>query len=344
MSAAMSLNIAKEVSAVVSSAMASGGSPALLLIRRVDAPFAAALRQRFRVLDFFASGERLPAFLAAAAAAPDPPRALVIGGVAGVPVDTAFLDAVPSLGCVVSTAAGVDYIDLHECERRGVVVANSGSVYSADVADHAVGLLIDVLRRVSAAERFVRRGLWPVQGGYPLGSKLGGKRVGIIGLGNIGSFIAKRLEAFGCVISYNSRKPKDSFSYKYYPSVHDLAAESDVLVVACALNKETRHIVNKDVLEALGKDGIIINIGRGANIDEAELVKALKEGRIAGAGLDVFENEPKVPAELLTMENVVLTPHIAVLTSESRSDVRDHTIGNLDAFFSGKPLLTPALP
>lgn len=315
--------------------------PPILLLRRVDPAFAAALRERFRVLDLYASGEPLSAFLAAATAAPDPPRATVVMGGGSVRVDAAFLDAVPSLRCVVTTAAGIDHIDLAECARRGVVAANSGKVYSADVADHAVGMLIDVLRRVSAAEQYVRRGLWPIRGDYPLGSKLGSKRVGIIGLGNIGSLIAKRLEAFGCVVCYNSRGPKESVSYKYFPNVRDLAAESDVLVIACVLNKETRHIVDKDVLEALGKDGIVINIGRGANLDEQELVVALKEGRILGAGLDVFENEPKVPAELLSMDNVVLTPHVAVLTSESRSDLCAHTIGNLEAFFSGQPLLTP---
>ncbi|TVU06861.1 hypothetical protein EJB05_46897, partial [Eragrostis curvula] len=333
--------------------------PAVIFIRR-DASFAAALRRRFHVLDFYATGQSLGAFLASAAAAPDSPRAAVVWAGDPVRVDAAFLDAVPSLRCVVSTAAGVEHIDLHECARRGVVVANSGRVYSTDVADYAVGMLIDVLRRVSAAERFVRRGLWPVQGDYPLGSKvhfftsvlldetpamhLGGKRVGIIGLGNIGSLIAKRLQAFGCVIYYNSTRPKDSVPYKYFPNVIGLASESDVLVVACALNKETRHIVNKDVLEALGKDGVIINVGRGANVDEAEMVRALQEGRIAGAGLDVFENEPAVPAELLSMDNVVLSPHVAVQTSESRSDLRDHTIANLEAFFSGKPLLSPVLP
>ncbi|CAN6234183.1 unnamed protein product [Urochloa humidicola] len=319
--------------------------PALLLFRRLDSAFSAALRQRYRVLDFFASGEPLQDFLAGAAALPDPPRAAVVMGGGSVRVDAAFLDAAPSLAFVFSTGAGVDHIDLRECARRGVAVANSGTVYSADVADHAVGMLIDVLRRVSAADRFVRGGLWPAaQGEYPLGTKLSGKRVGIIGLGNIGSLIAKRLEAFGCVIYYNSRKQKDSVSYKYFPSVHDLAAESDVLVVACALNKDTRHIVNKDVLEALGKNGIIINIGRGANVDETELIRALKGGRIAGAGLDVFENEPKVPAELFSMDNVVMTNHVAVFTSESRSDLRDTTISNLEAFFSGKPLLTLVLP
>ncbi|XP_047068790.1 glyoxylate/hydroxypyruvate reductase HPR3-like [Lolium rigidum] len=330
--------------------MASAGCmPAILLCRRPEASFSAALRERFRVLDFLASGEPLPAFLAAAAAAPEPPRAAVVTGSSSVRVDAWFLDAAPSIRCVISTGAGVDHIDLAECARRGVAVGNSGDVYSTDVADYAVGLLLDVLRQVSAAGRYVRRRSWPVQGDYPLGShfrsgappQLGGKRVGIIGLGNIGSRVAKRLEAFGCVIHYNSRKPKDSVPYKYFPNVHDLAAESDVLIVACALNKETRHIVNMNVLEALGKSGVIINIGRGSNIDEAELVVALKEGKIAGAGLDVFEHEPKVPAELFSMDNVVLSRHIAVFTEESRSDVHAHTIGNLEAFFSGQPLLSP---
>jgi glyoxylate/hydroxypyruvate reductase len=147
--------------------------PALLLFRRrLDAAFHAALRRRYRLLDFFASGEPLPAFLAGAAASPDPPRAAVVVGGGAVRVDAAFLDAIPSLGFVFSTGAGVDHIDLHECARRGVAVANSGTVYSTDVADHAVGMLIDVLRRVSAAERFVRSGLWPVQGDYPLGNKV----------------------------------------------------------------------------------------------------------------------------------------------------------------------------
>jgi hydroxypyruvate reductase 2 len=157
--------------------MASGEEPApllptLLLFRRLDAEFYAALRQRYRILDFFASGEPLPAFLAAAAALPDPPRAAVVVGGGAVRVDASLLDAVPSLGFVFSTGAGVDHIDLAECARRGVDVANSGTVYSADVADHAVGMLIDVMRRISAAERFVRSGLWPAQEDYPLGTKV----------------------------------------------------------------------------------------------------------------------------------------------------------------------------
>jgi hydroxypyruvate reductase 2 len=153
--------------------MASAGcNPAVILCRPPEASFSAALRERFRILDFLASGEPLPAFLAAAAAEPEPPRAAIVVAGGSVLVDASFLDALPSLRCVVSTGAGVDHIDLAECARRGVAVGNSGEVYSTDVADYAVGLLIDVLRQVSAAERYVRRGSWPVQGDYPLGSKV----------------------------------------------------------------------------------------------------------------------------------------------------------------------------
>uniref|UniRef100_J3KUL4 D-isomer specific 2-hydroxyacid dehydrogenase NAD-binding domain-containing protein n=2 Tax=Oryza brachyantha TaxID=4533 RepID=J3KUL4_ORYBR len=219
----------------------------------------------------------------------------------------------------------------------------AGNTFSPDVADHAIGLLIAVLRRISAADRYVRRGLWASRGEYQLGSKLSGKRVGIIGLGSIGSLIAKRLQAFGCTIFYHSRRPKDGASYRFFPDVGGLAAASDVLVVSCALNDETRHIVDNGVLEALGKDGVVVNIARGGNVDEAALIRALEEGRIAGAGLDVFEKEPDVPAELLSMDNVVLTAHEAVFTTESTCGLADLMIANLEAFFSGEPLLTPAL-
>ena len=174
--------------------------------------------------------------------------------------------------------------------------------------------------------------------------QLSGKRVGIIGLGSIGSQIAKRLQAFGCAISYHSRAPKASVPYRYFPDVHALAADSDALIVACALNDATRRIVGRRVLDALGPNGVLVNIARGVNVDEQELVAALQEGRIAGAGLDVFQNEPHVPPELRDMDNVVLTAHEAVFTEESRADLQELMIGNLEAFFSGKPLLTPVLP
>ncbi|KAJ1701763.1 hypothetical protein LUZ63_001542 [Rhynchospora breviuscula] len=258
-------------------------------------------------------------------------------------VDPALLDQYPSLRCLVNTGAGVNHINFEECKRRGVQVANVGETHSRNVADYAVGLLIDVMRRITMSDRYVRNGLWVTQGNYPLGSKLGGKRVGIVGLGSIGSAIAKRLEAFGCKISYLSTKPKPTVSYRYIPNICDMAAESDILVVSCSLTKETHHIVNKKVLQALGKEGIIINIGRGANIDEPELVRCLVQGEIKGAGLDVFECEPNIPKESIELENVVLTPHQSVFTPEAMAEVIQICIANFEAFFAGKPLITPVV-
>lgn len=167
-----------------------------------------------------------------------------------------------------------------------------------------------------------------------------GKRVGIVGLGNIGTLIAKRLKPFGCSIGYSSRNKKPEFPYAFYSTVVDLATNSDALIICCLLNEKTHHIINRDVLTALGKKGIIVNIGRGPLVDEKELVKFLVEGELRGAGLDVFENEPEVPKELLTMGNVVLSPHKAVLSPESFEAVRELVFGNVKAFISNKPLLS----
>ncbi|KAM7531214.1 hypothetical protein LguiB_034624 [Lonicera macranthoides] len=256
------------------------------------------------------------------------------------PVNSETLDQFPSVECVVGSSAGIDHIDLAECNRRRVMVANAGDAFSEDVADYAVGLLIDVLRRVSAADRFVRGGLWAVNGEYPLGSKVGGKRIGIVGLGSIGSVVAKRLEPFGCIIAYNSRRKKLNVPFPYYSKVQDLATNSDALILCCSLTSETRHLINKDVMMALGKKGVVINVGRGALVDEKELVEFLVQGQIAGAGLDVFEDEPNVPKELFGLDNVVLSPHKAVTTPESIEQLRKAIVGNLDAFFANKPLLS----
>ncbi|KAJ7007557.1 glyoxylate/hydroxypyruvate reductase HPR3-like [Populus alba] len=256
------------------------------------------------------------------------------------PVNADILQLLPEVGVVVTTSAGLNQIDIPECRRRGIKIANAGYVYSADVADLAVGLLIDVLRKVSASDRYVRQGLWAAKGNYPLGSKLSGKRAGIVGLGNIGYEVAKRLEAFGCFVSYISRKKKPYVSYPFYHDVCELAANCDALIICCGLSDETRHMINKQVLSALGKEGVIVNIGRGAIIDEKEMVRCLMQGEIAGAGLDVFENEPNVPQEFFAMDNVVLSPHRAVRTPESLKDLSELVVGNLEAFFSNKPLLS----
>lgn len=178
---------------------------------------------------------------------------------------------------------------------------------------------------------------------FPSFSQFSGKSVGIVGLGRIGSAIAKRAEAFGCSISYHSRSEKPESNYKYYSNINDLASNCRILFVACSLSKETHHIVNGEVIDALGPKGIIVNIGRGALIDEPELVSALLEGRLAGAGLDVFEHEPKVPVELLGLENVVLQPHVGSDTFETSIAMSDLVIKNLEAHFQNRPVLTPVI-
>lgn len=292
-----------------------------------EIPFKGRLQSRFQLIDSSDSTFS--------------PHASVLLCIGPAPVSSDTLRHLPSLRCIVGSSAGVDHIDLEECRRRGITVTNAGSSFCEDGADFAIGLLIDVLRRISAADRYVRAGLWPMKGDYPLGSKLGGKRVGIVGLGNIGSEIAKRLVAFGCRIAYNSRSKKSSVSFPYYANICNLAANSDILIICCALTKETHHLIDKDVMTALGKEGVIINVGRGALVNEKELVQCLVQGQIRGAGLDVFENEPDVPKELFELENVVLSPHKAIATLESLASLQELIVGNLEAFFSNKPLLSP---
>ncbi|XP_045802136.1 glyoxylate/hydroxypyruvate reductase HPR3 [Trifolium pratense] len=260
----------------------------------------------------------------------------------GFPVNAEVLQLLPSLRLVCTPSAGTNHIDLSECLRRGIQVSSAGNLFSEDVADLAVALLIDVGRKISAADRFLRSQLqkpWD----FPLGSKLTGKKIGIVGMGRIGLEVAKRLEAFSCMISYNSRNKKPLLSYPFYSSVLELATNTNVIILCCDLNDQTRHIVNKEVMLALGKRGIIVNVGRGALIDEKELLKCLIEGEIGGAGLDVFENEPHVPKEFFSLDNVVLSPHKGALTSESLIGISQLVEQNLKAFFSNKPLITPVI-
>lgn len=258
-------------------------------------------------------------------------------------VDAAMIDALPELEIVANYSVGTDRIDLEKCRERGVRVTNTPGVLTDDVADSAIGLALATLRRVVGCDRFVRSGEWK-GGDFMLTSKFSGKSVGIIGLGRIGSAIAKRAEAFGCPISYHSRSQKLNYkNYRYYPTVVELASNCQILVVACALTEETNHIVNREVIDALGPEGVLINIGRGPHIDESELVSALVEGRLAGAGLDVFEFEPEVPEQLFCLENVVLQPHVGSDTVETTMAMADLVISNMEAHFNNKPLLTPVV-
>lgn len=304
------------------------GKPLVILLRPLYPEFAAALDGRFRFV------------LAADADEGNAAEARAVLVPALTPVSADLVARLPKLEIVVATSTGVDHIDLDACRRRGISVTNAGEVFAPDVADYAVGLVVAVLRRVAATEAYLRRGRWAADGDYPLATKVSGKRVGIVGLGSIGGLVARRLAAFGCVIAYNSRSPKASAPYKFYPSVRELAAESDVLVLSCALTEETRRMVGREVMEALGKGGVLVNVGRGGLVDEAELVRCLREGVLGGAGLDVYENEPEVPPELWGMDNVVLSDHRAVITPESIQGVVDVVKANLDAFFSGKPLVS----
>ncbi|KAF3570322.1 hypothetical protein F2Q69_00063481 [Brassica cretica] len=294
------------------------------------------LSRNYRILNTHTSSDPLPVFLSRQASSV---RAFV--NIALLKIDADLLSHLPSLQLIVCTSVGTNHVDLAECKRRGIAVTNAGEAFSEDVADCAVGLLISVLRRIPAADRYVRSGNWEKSGDFQLGIKLSGKRVGILGLGSIGSLIAKRLEPFGCIISYNSTIQKQSITYPYYPDVLSLAANNEVIILCCALNDQTRHIVNREVMESLGKNRVIINVGRGGLIDEKEMVKCLVDGVIGGAGLDAFEKEPGVPEELFGLDNVVLSPHAAMATPGSLDNIALLVLANLKAFFSDQPLISP---
>ncbi len=265
--------------------------------------------------------------------------AVVTSGRTG--VDAKLMTALPNLGAVVNFGVGYDTTDVDAAASRGVAVSNTPDVLTDCVADTAVGLMIDVMRQFSASDRYVRAGRWPVEGMYPLTRQVSNTRVGIIGLGRIGSAIAKRLTAFGCTISYHNRREVADSPYTYVSSPEQLARRVDVLVVAAAGGSGTRKLVSREVIDALGPDGYLVNIARGSVVDEKALVEALSDGRLAGAGLDVFADEPNVPEALLTMDNVVVLPHVGSGTVQTRAAMEALTLRNLDSFLSSGELVTP---
>ena len=266
-------------------------------------------------------------------------RVVVTSGRTG--VDAELMAALPNLGAVVNFGVGYDTTDVEAAAARGVGVSNTPDVLTDCVADTAVGLLIDTLRQFSASDRYVRAGRWPVDGNYPLTRQVSNTRVGIIGLGRIGGAIAKRLSAFGCTIAYHNRHEVEGSPYRYVGSPVELAAEVDVLVVAAAGGAGTKKLVSSEVIDALGPRGYLINIARGSVVDEQALVSALVDGRLAGAGLDVFADEPRVPQELLSMDNVVVLPHVASGTVETRAAMEELTLRNLNSFLESGQLVTP---
>ncbi|CAI9120149.1 2-hydroxyacid dehydrogenase [Brytella acorum] len=267
-------------------------------------------------------------------------RGVTTGGGAGLKPE--IMAALPHLEIISVNGVGTDQIDLVEAKRRGIRVATTQGVLDDDVADMAIGLMIDVMRGISANDRFVRAGHWgklPV----PNSHALTGKKVGIVGFGQIGSIIAERADALRMAVAYYARHRKDGVSYPYFDSIVALADHVDVLILAVPGTPETRNMVNRAVIDALGPNGYLINIARGSVVDEPELVAALTEKRIAGAGLDVFVDEPHVPEALLALDNVVLQAHRGTSTVEVRTAMGHLVIDNLLAQFAGKPLLTPVI-
>jgi lactate dehydrogenase-like 2-hydroxyacid dehydrogenase len=267
--------------------------------------------------------------------------AVVTSGRTG--VDAELMAALPNLGAVVNFGVGYDATDVEAAAARGIAVSNTPDVLTDCVADAAVGLMIDTLRQFSAADRFVRAGKWPVAGNYPLTRRVSNTRVGIIGLGRIGGAIAKRLTAFGCTISYHNRRAVEGSPYEYVGSPVELAGAVDVLIVAAAGGSGTRGLVGREVLDALGANGYLINIARGSVVDQQALVAALTAGRLAGAGLDVFTDEPNVPEPLLSMDNVVVLPHVGSATVQTRAAMEQLTLRNLDGFLESGQLVTPVV-
>jgi lactate dehydrogenase-like 2-hydroxyacid dehydrogenase len=279
--------------------------------------------------------------------APDPasfvrevgPRVRGIAAGGHVPIDGALFDQLPRLEIVSSFGVGYDHVDAKEAGRRGIVVTNTPDVLTDEVADVAIGLLIATLRHIPQVDRYLREGRW-LEKPYPLTPTLRGRKVGILGLGRIGRAVARRLEGFNVPIAYHGRTRQD-VPYVYHPTLLGLAEAVDVLISVAPGGPETKNIVNAEVLRALGPEGVFINVGRGSVVDEPALVRALADRTILSAGLDVFADEPNVPAELIAMEHVVLLPHVGSASVETRRAMGQLVVDNLRSWFDGRGALTP---
>lgn len=300
------------------------GKPPVLLLRHLPLPgFMDALSARFDIRSEAAPGI----------------RAVVATG----KVDAAIIDSLPDLRLIALGSVGYDGVDIAHARSKGIAITNTPDVLTDDVADLAIALMLAVYRRLPQQDAYVRAGRWAGEGVAPLTRRLSGRRIGILGLGRIGHAIAQRAAPFASEIAYHSRHPRTDVDWRYAESALALAASVDVLVVAAPGGPKTAKIVDADVIAALGPDGVLINIARGSLVDEAALVTALTEGRLGGAGLDVFADEPHVPEALFPLDKVVLMPHQGSGTVETRVAMGELVIDNLEAFFAGRPLLTPIL-
>ena len=256
-------------------------------------------------------------------------------------VNAALMSKLPKLRVIAHFGVGYDTVDVDAARARGVRVTNTPDVLTEEVADLAIALMLATVRRVPQGDRYVREGRW-LKGAMALTESCqGGKTLGIIGMGRIGRAIARRAEAMNMKIAYQGPNRKPDLSWRHFPAPVELARESDIVMVACPGGEATRNLVNRTVIDAIGPKGFLVNIARGSVVDEPALIAALKEGRIAGAGLDVFVDEPRVPQALLELDNVVVQPHVASATHLTRKAMGQLVIDNLAAHFAGKPLVTP---
>jgi hydroxypyruvate reductase len=294
------------------------------------------LAARFELLTLPADATERSAFLAQHGT-----RVRGVATSAAVGIDAALVAALPELQVISSFGVGLDKLPLALAAERGIAVGYTPDVLNDCVADLAFALLLDVARRVSESDRFVRRGEWP-RGAFPLARKVSGARLGIVGMGRIGRIIALRSTGFEMDVRYHSRRPVTDVAWAHEPDLHALATWADILVVITSGGPETRHLIDAQVIDALGPGGMLINVARGSVVDEEALIEALRQGRLGGAGLDVFADEPNVPAALIASERVVLTPHTASATQETRQAMADRVFDNLDTWFTQGRLVSAA--
>lgn len=259
-------------------------------------------------------------------------RGVVTGGAIG--LGNTVAEMLPELEIIAINGVGTDAVDLAYAQRRGIHVTTTPDVLTADVADLALGLMIAALRRLCTGDRYVREGQWG-KAALPLANRVSGKRVGIVGMGRVGQAIARRAAGFDCPVAYHDVRRIDAVPHAFVPDLPQLARDSDVLVLAASADSG-RAIIDRDVLDALGPDGVLVNVARGKLVDEAALVQALRDKRLGGAGLDVFVDEPRTPEALWAMENVVLQPHRASATVETRQAMGQIVLDNLAACFAGR--------
>ncbi len=255
------------------------------------------------------------------------------------PVSSEIINILPNLKIIGNFGVGFDNIDVKKATEVNIIVTNTPNVLNDEVADTTVALTLSVYRKIIEANKFLLSKSW-LKSEFPLSKKFSGTKFGILGLGRIGKAIAKRIEAFNCEISYHSRNMKD-VEYKYFSNLEDLAEHVDTLCVITPGGEETKHLVNENVLNKLGKNGVLINVGRGSVVDQNAMINALKNNVISGAGLDVFENEPNVPEDLMHLNNVVLLPHVGSATIETRYEMGKMVYDNIVAFFKKEKLLSP---